>query len=279
MNDKIDLHLHSTCSDGTTSPEDVVRRASAHGLKAISLTDHDCVDGVEAAGDAGMRLGVEVIAGVELSTTLEGKDIHILGYFVDCAHASLRRYLQVFRDERHRRAERTVNRLKQLGVNLSMETVLAKAGGGVIGRPHIADALVEEGFVFSISEAFQKYLGYNRPAYEKKYVLSPQEAVELIRNAGGLACLAHPGIYNRDDLLPDLIACGLDGIEVVHAKHTPEQVRRYSEFADLYGLLKAGGSDCHGGGRGESTMGTVTVPYAFLEGLRGALRGEETRDG
>ena len=274
MTNLIDLHLHSTCSDGTASPEVVVQRASAHGLKAISLTDHDCVDGIEIASDAGRRLGVEVIAGVELSTAFEGKDIHVLGYFVDCAHPGLRNHLRIFQDERQRRAERIVSRLNQLGVNLSMEAVLAKADKGVIGRPHIADALVEEGFVFSVPEAFQKYLGYNRPAYEKKYVLSPPEAVGIIRDAGGLACLAHPGIYGRDDLFPDLVACGLDGIEVVHAKHTPEQVRRYTEFADLYNLLKTGGSDCHGGGRGEPSMGTVNVPYAFLEDLRKALRGE-----
>lgn len=275
MTDLIDLHLHSTCSDGTSSPEDVVRRAQAHGLKAISLTDHDCVDGVGIAEDVGRQMGVEVIPGVELSTTFEGKDIHILGYFVDCAHDRLLGFLQIFRDERQRRAQRTVNRLNRLGVNLSMEAVLVKAAGAVIGRPHIADALVEEGFVFSVSEAFHKYLGYNRPAYEQKYVLSPQEAVDLIQDAGGLACLAHPGIYNRDDILPALVSSGLDGVEVVHAKHTSEQVGRYTEFADLYGLLKTGGSDCHGGGRGQATMGTVSAPYAFLEDLRGSLRGEE----
>ncbi|MSS71101.1 MAG: PHP domain-containing protein [Candidatus Latescibacteria bacterium] len=270
MTDRIDLHLHSTCSDGTSRPEAVVQKACVHGLKAISLTDHDCVDGVPAAMEIGKTLGVEVIPGTELSTTFDGKDIHILAYFIDCAHPGLLRYLQLFQDERERRAERIVNRLNQLGVGLTIEAVMARAGDGVVGRPHIADALVEEGYVFSVSEAFQKYLGYNRPAYEKKYILLPEEAVRLIHEAGGLACLAHPGIYNRDDLLPALVACGLDGIEAIHSKHTPEQIRRYEEFADLYGLLKTGGSDCHGSVRGEPTMGTVDVPYTFLEGLRGA---------
>lgn len=270
MTDRIDLHLHSTCSDGTSEPEAVVQNACVHGLKAISLTDHDCVDGVRAAMDAGKALGVEVIPGAELSTTFDGKDIHILAYFIDCARPGLLSYLQIFRDERQRRAERIVDRLNQLGVGLTIEDVMARAGDGAVGRPHIADALVEEGYVFSISEAFQKYLGYNRPAYEQKYFLSPEEAVRLIHEAGGLACLAHPGIYNRDDLLPALVACGLDGIEAVHPKHTPEQIRRYEEFADRHGLLKTGGSDCHGSGRGEPTMGTVHVPYAFLERLRGA---------
>jgi predicted metal-dependent phosphoesterase TrpH len=167
MDYRIDLHLHSTCSDGTSDPEAVARKAHAHALKAISLTDHDCVDGVRPAGEAGESLGVEVIPGTELSTTFEGKDIHILAYFIDCAHPGLLGYLRVFRDERHRRAERIVNRLNQLGVGLTLEAVLARAGDGVVGRPHVADALVEEGYVFSVSEAFQKYLGYNRPAYEK----------------------------------------------------------------------------------------------------------------
>jgi predicted metal-dependent phosphoesterase TrpH len=272
MNNRIDLHLHSTCSDGTSEPEAVVQKAHAHGLKAISLTDHDCVDGVQIAMDAGRALGVEVVPGTELSATLDGKDIHILAYFIDCAHPGLINYLQIFRDERQRRAERIVNRLNQLGVDITIHAVMAKAGDGVVGRPHIADALVEEGHVFSVSEAFQKYLGYNRPAYEKKYLLSPEEAIYLIHAAGGLACLAHPGIYNRDDLLPALIACGLDGIETVYSKHTPEQIRHYEAFADLYDLLQTGGSDCHGSGRGEPTMGTVEVPYAFLDRLRGAWR-------
>jgi len=272
MDHQIDLHLHSTCSDGTSEPEAVVRMAHTHGLKAISLTDHDCVDGVRLAQEAGEGLGVEVIPGTELSTTFEGKDIHILAYFIDRAHPGLTGYLRVFRDERERRAERIVNRLNQLGVGLTMEAVLDRSGDGVVGRPHVADALVREGYVFSVTEAFQRYLGYNRPAYEKKYTLTPQEAVRLIREAGGLACLAHPGIYNRDDLLPALAACGLDAIEVVHSRHTPEQVRRYEDFADRFSLLKTGGSDCHGSGRGEPSMGTVEVPYAFLERLRGAWK-------
>jgi 3',5'-nucleoside bisphosphate phosphatase len=273
MTEPIDLHLHSTCSDGTLNPEEVVRKARSHGLKAVSLTDHDCVDGVEAATETGRGLDVEVIPGVELSTLFEGRDIHILGYLIEPAHPGLSDYLQIFRDERLRRAERIVGRLNRLGVALTMRAVLSKAGDGVIGRPHIADALLEEGFVFSVTEAFHKYLGYNRPAYERKYLLTPEEAIHLIHEAGGLACLAHPGIYNRDDILPPMVARGLDGIEVVHAKHTPEQARRYEEFADLYNLLKTGGSDCHGSGRGEPTMGTVTAPYVFLEALRDAQAG------
>ena len=149
---------------------------------------------------------------------------------------------------------------------------MEKAGDGAVGRPHIADALLQEGYVLSVPEAFQRYLGYNRPAYVRKYLLSPREAVDLIHEAGGLACLAHPGLYSRDDLLPPLLDSGLDGIEVFHSKHSPWQSQHYESYADRHGLLKTGGSDCHGSGRGESTMGTVEVPYAYLERLRQACR-------
>ena len=272
MDKRIDLHLHSTCSDGTVEPVTVVKKAHEAGLKAISLTDHDSVDGVEIAITAGESVGLEVISGVELSATLEGMDIHILAYLVDPNHPSLLDYLRIFRDERMNRAERIVKRLNQLGIGLTIHAVKAKAQEGAVGRPHIADAMVEEGYVFSIPEAFQKYLGYNRPAYERKYVLSPEEAIGLIHDASGLASLAHPGIYKRDDLLSHLVSCGLDGIETIHAKHTPEQIRHFRESAKLHGLLETGGSDCHGGGRVQPTMGTVEVPYSFLERLKEAWR-------
>ncbi len=268
MDERIDLHLHSTCSDGTFSPEEVVRRAGAKGLSAISLTDHDSTEGVLPAQEEGRKVGVEVVPGVELSAQGEGKDIHVLGYFVACDHADLVDCLGVYREARKDRAERMVKKLNKMGIRVRFEQVLARAGDGAVGRPHLADVMVEEGVVFSTNEAFHKYLGYSRPAYEPKYSLSPLEAIGVIHTAGGLACLAHPGLYTGDDLIAGLVADGLDGIEVRHTRHGPAEVARYTEIADRYGLLKTGGSDCHGDGRGEPVIGTVEVPYAFVDALK-----------
>lgn len=273
MDGGIDLHLHSTCSDGTFTPEEVVRRAAATGLSVISLTDHDSTSGLSAAQEEGRKLGVEVIPGVELSTLVDGKDLHILGYFVDDKHPELATSLEVYREERKRRAERMVKKLNSMGMALRFELVLAKAGDAAVGRPHVADVMLEEEFVFSVNEAFHKYLGYAKPAYEEKYVVSPSEAIRVIHVAGGLACLAHPVLYARDDLIEGLVADGLDGIEVVHVKQGPGEIRRYTEMADRYGLLKSGGSDCHGDGRGAPVMGCVAVPQAYLDELREAHRG------
>ena len=264
----IDLHLHSTQSDGSFSPTQVVQRAAKLGLSAISLTDHDSVAGVQEALNIGRDIGVEVIPGTELSAQEAGIDIHILGYFIDPANSDLLAYLQKFQDARRNRAEKIVARLNRLGVRITMAHVLHKAGDAAIGRPHVADVLVEEGFVFSHDHAFQKYLGYGKPAYQPKFVLTPREAVEVIHAAGGLASLAHPVLYRRDALIPDLIKQGLDGIEVMHVKHDRSDMRRYADMAKHYGLLTTGGSDCHGDGRGHAVMGTVPVPSTFLDAMK-----------
>ena len=172
MNTYIDLHLHSTQSDGSFSPTQVVQRAAELGLSAISLTDHDSVAGVQEAQNVGRDIGVEVIPGIELSTQEAGIDIHILGYFIDHENSDLLDYVQKFQDARRNRAEKIVARLNRLGVPITMAQVLYKAGDGAIGRPHVADVLVEEGFVFSHDHAFQKYLGYGKPAYQPKFVLT-----------------------------------------------------------------------------------------------------------
>ena len=272
MDERIDLHLHSTCSDGTFEPEEVVRRAAGAGLAVISLTDHDSTEGVSAAQAEGVRLGVEVIPGAELSAMVDGTDVHILAYFIDVDHRELSACLQEYRAERKRRAERIVQKLNRMGMRVRFEQVLARAGDGTIGRPHVADVLVEEGFVFSANEAFHKYLGYAKPAYEPKYLMPPEEAIQVIHAAGGLACLAHPGLYGRDDLIPKLAEAGLDGLEVRHIKHGPGEVRRYVDLAAEYGLLPTGG-DCHGDGRGAAVIGTVDVPREFVDRLRKKAEG------
>ena len=277
MNQHIDLHLHSTCSDGTFSPAEVAWRAIEADLAVISLTDHDSMEGVKAAQEEGEKLGLEVIPGTELSTQVDGKDIHILGYFIEGDHPGLVDCLKTCRGERKNRAERIVKKLNSLGMRIPFEQVLAKAGNGAIGRPHVADVLVEEGFVFSANEAFQKFLGYSKPAYEPKYTLSPAEAIQVIHAAGGLACLAHPGLYGRDDLIPGLVEDGLDGIEVRHTRHGQAEIKRYTEVAEQFGLLPSGGSDCHGDGRGSSVIGTVDVPRRYIDDL-GALAQEKASE-
>lgn len=270
MDEYVDLHMHSTCSDGTFTPEVVVRRAAELGLVAIGLTDHDSVEGVSTAEAVGREVGVDVVPGTELSAQVDEKDIHILAYFIDPEDPELANCLTQFREDRLRRAEKMVRKLNQMGIQVRMEQVLAKAEGAAIGRPHVADVMVEEGFVFSANEAFYKYIGYAKPAYQPKFSISPADAIEVIHTAGGLACLAHPLLYRRDSIIPDLVDQGLDGIEVMHIKHGPEEVQRYTDIADRYGLLKTGGSDCHGDGRGESVMGRVAVPRAFVDTLQAA---------
>ena len=267
-NTYVDLHLHSTKSDGSFSPTQVVQRAADVGLSTISLTDHDSVAGVREAQTAGRDIGVEVIPGIELSTQEANTDIHILGYFVDPDHSDLLAWLRQFQETRLKRAEKIVEKLNRLGVRIAMSQVLHRAGNAAIGRPHIADVLVEEGIVFSHDQAFQTYLGYGRPAFQPKFTLTPGQAVKIIHTAGGLASLAHPILYRRDALIPDLIEQGLDGIEVLHTKHDAAAVRRYSTMANHYGLLRTGGSDCHGDSRGEPVIGNVLVPSAFLDAMK-----------
>lgn len=272
MTGRIDLHLHSTCSDGTFTPREVARRAAAAGLSVISLTDHDSTEGVAAAQEEGARLGVEVVPGTELSARVGSTDVHILGYFIDPGHPELISWLDTFRQARLQRAERMVGKLNRMGLRVPLEKVLARAGPGAIGRPHIADVMVEEGLVFSVDEAFHRYLGYSKPAYAAKYSQSPSRAIQVIRAAGGLACLAHPGLYRRDDLIPGMVSDGLDGIEVRHTKHNASHVARYSEIARRHELLSTGGSDCHGDGRGDPMIGSVDVPLSYLEAMRERLK-------
>ena len=268
MEGGVDLHLHSTCSDGSSSPEEVVERASGLGLRAISLTDHDSMGGVAAAKAAGEVHGIDVVPGSELSAKFDGCDVHILAYFGDTDNERLIESLALYRDARRNRAERIVGRLNRLGIRVMFEQVLAKADGAAIGRPHVADVLVEEGFCFSPNEAFQKYLGYGKAAYEEKYVMPPSQAIEVIHAAGGIAVIAHPILYRDDSMLPALVEQGIDGIEVWHIKQRGIDAVRYAAFADDNGLLKSGGSDCHGDGRGEAIMGKVDVPFSVYEDLK-----------
>ena len=244
---KADLHLHTTFSDGALSPNDLIHRVHKAGLTTVAVTDHDNTGAIDESRAAALSLGIEVISGVELSTVVGEQDIHILGYFFDHHDAALQDHLALFREERRRRAERIVEKLNRLQVPLTLESVLEQAGMGSVGRPHIANALMEEGLTGTYHEAFYKYLGFGKPAYEKKYLVTPQDAFRLIADAGGLSFLAHPAHAVDESLLRKLIEAGIDGIEVVHPSHTQERVAHYNGIVSEYYLLASGGSDFHGG--------------------------------
>ena len=271
MDKFIDLHMHSTRSDGSFAPKDVVAHALSVGASTISLTDHDSVAGVAEATAAGDAVGIGVVPGVELSAQVGKKDVHILGYFIDTEQDDFKAYLKKFQEARIERAEKIVEKLNKMGVHIQMAQVLAKAGEAAVGRPHVADVLVDEGAVFSSNEAFYKYLGYGKPAYQSKYTMTPAEAIEVIHAAGGLASLAHPILYKQDDLIPQFAKVGLDALEVMHIKHDAKTTKRYSQAAEQNGLLKTGGSDCHGDGRGDAVMGLVKVPVEFLDAMKERL--------
>ncbi len=273
MDGKADLHMHTTHSDGVFTTEELLRRVKDVGLTTISITDHDNVGAIDEAIQVGKTLGVEVISGVELSSTVGEQDVHILGYFIDHKSQNLLDYLAFFRIERVRRAERIVGKLNDLNIPLKIESVLEQAGEGSVGRPHIANALLEEGLTGSYHEAFSKYIGFGKPAYQKKYQVSPQAAVELISSAGGLSFVAHPGNSIDEKVLLGLINDGVDGIEVIHPSHSPERVSHYSGIVSEYFLLASGGSDFHGGKRNDlDLLGQYYIPERQVETMRRHLR-------
>ncbi len=275
----VDLHLHTTFSDGNLTPGDLVRLCHRRGLRTISISDHDSTEGLPEAFEAADALGdMRVIPGIELSTDIPGAEVHLLGYFLDWSSPELRATLRRFRDGREGRARRMVERLGDLGVRLDFERVEELSGGGAIGRPHIAQAMVEKGYVRYPREAFERYLGRNGPAYVERSKLTPREAIELVLSHGGVPVMAHPtyssaksgreGLEDVAGILRDLKSCGLAGVEVYYGDYTPEQVACLRETADDIGLVPCGGSDYHASGNpGEPEPGSVGPPPWVVEKL------------
>lgn len=269
---RTDLHLHTAYSDGALTPRELVDKARAAGILTISITDHDNVGAIDEAIDYGKNVGVEVIPGLELSAAMGEKDVHILAYFVDQKNQNLLDYLTFFRYERLKRAERIVEKLNKINIPIKFESVQEQAGVGSLGRPHIANAMMEEGFIDSYHEAFAKYLGAGGPAYEKKFQLNPEEAIRLITESGGLSFLAHPGKYTSEVELAQLIKAGLDGIEVVHPSHNAARQEHYRGVVSQYFLLESGGSDFHGGKKNdEAAFGTFWVPIHVVDAMKKRL--------
>jgi predicted metal-dependent phosphoesterase TrpH len=253
-----DLHVHSNFSDGLLSPEEIVRKARDAGLTVISITDHDIVEGIEPAIAEGEKAGVKVIPGIEFTTDLPDTEIHILGYYIDYKAQWLKELLLKIRKDRTNRIYKIVEKLNKLGIDIKAEEVLALAEKGSVGRPHVARMLLEKGIVKSIQEAFNKYLDYNAPAYVPHFRLTPVEAVQTIVKAGGIPVYAHPAVSNKDEIIPELVAAGLGGIEVYYNKHSDAQVKHYKSLAKKYGLLMTGGSDFHGFGTARDVSFGVT---------------------
>lgn len=272
MNEKADLHIHSLYSDGVLSPIEIVTRAKQADLKVISITDHDSVGAIEPAIEAGRDIGVEVVPGIELSARYENAEIHILGYYIDYKNKDLVSSLAGFRGERLKRAQRIVDKLNELKIPITINSVLDHVKGDSVGRPHIANTLVDAGHAESYHDAFDKYIGDGRPAYEDKWIFSPEETIKLIANAGGLSFLSHPGKYITEEMILKLIKAGLDGIETVHPCHTPDLVYYYRGIVNQYCLLECGGSDFHGGERGDDhTFGQYTIPISTVNLMRKSL--------
>ena len=263
-----DLHLHTFFSDGTFTPEELVERASKLGFAAIALTDHDTVEGCERAATACAAAQMEFISGTELTAEHEDTEVHILAYFVDTQNQTLLTRIAGFQSVRQNRIREMVAALNKLGIPLKAESVFALANCKSPGRPHVARALVKEKLIGNLDEAFERYLKKGRPAWVPKTKMSALEAVELIHQAGGLAVMAHPGLNRTDEIIPDLVAAGLDGIECFHTKHSTTMAERYLEIADKFHLLVTGGSDCHGFSKNRPIIGTVKLPYEHVEKLK-----------
>jgi len=280
MVSRVDLHLHTTVSDGALRPEELVRAASIAGIQVMAVTDHDSVDGIRDAERAASDLSIQVIPGIEVSASLDGDDVHVLGYFLDPDDRVLREALSRLQEGRVAQARSVVERLAELGWPLDWDRVMAIAQGGSIGRPHIARALIERGYVGSVDEAFSRFLRRGGPGYVEGQKLLPQEAVSLIKEAGGVPSLAHPIIVGASDyrldldrLLPVMVEAGLEGIEAYYKGYTPEVTAFLFGLASRYRLVPTGGSDFHGGGVvADAELGAVEVPWETVERLRGRQR-------
>ncbi len=267
----MDLHCHTTFSDGSFTPEDVVGQAAAAGVTTLAITDHDELGywerGVAAAADAGIRL----MPGVELSAMHRGKDVHILGYGFDPADADLREALARFKDFRLGRAGRMIKLLQGLGLSIELEDITTPDQAGALARPHLAKHLFETGQVSSVQEAFDLYLADGGLAFQEKAFLPPEQACAMIRDAGGVPVVAHPKINGVETLIEDLVDMGLGGIEVLHSQHSLDDRERFAAMADRLGLVKTGGSDFHGAVKPDVHFGGVRTPLEWLEPLEAAF--------
>ena len=264
----IDLHTHSTASDGLLAPAELVKQAREAGLGLIALTDHDNTNGLQEALEAGHANQLEIVPGIELNTEIPGAEVHVLGYFLDYQQPAFQHTIETLRDMRVDRAQRMVKKLQSLGIHITWERVRELAAG-TVGRPHVAAALVEKGYASSVPDAFNRYLYYGGPGYVPRYKLSPLDASRMIQSVHGLPVLAHPAqLPNLDTLLASLAQTGLAGMEVYYGDYSPETVDRLHSLAEQHHLIPTGGSDYHGPGIHPTPLGARQVPEESVERLR-----------
>lgn len=275
---RIDLHTHTTASDGTLSPQELVALAGKVGVGILAVADHDTTESVDPVMTLGAQAGIEVIPAVELNTDVEDSEVHVLGYFIDHHQPWFQEFLTMLRNGRANRAAKMVEKLNALGIKMDYAQVAGHAQGAV-GRPHVARALMEAGVVRTFEEAFEKYIGRRGPAYVERLRVTPADAVRTIARAGGIPALAHPGWGARDDLIPELIEAGLEGIEVYYPDHTPQLTLHYMRLAEQYNLLMTGGTDFHGTAvASKAPLGSQYVPVDVVDKLK-ARHTEKQRAG
>lgn len=276
MDKRIDLHTHSTASDGSMSPRELVRHAKESGLLAMAITDHDTIDGVEEALDEGARLGIEVIAGVEISVDFD-PEMHILGYFFGNSYKNFEPILKKLRLSRDERNPKMIEKLQSLGFDITLEEVRAEAKGNIVARPHMASVMLKKGYVQSIREAFDKYISEGKPAFVKKGKMSPEECIENITKAGGIPVIAHPIFLNLtwdelDKLVESLTKVGLKGIETYYVENSEEDTDNLLKISLKHNIIPTGGSDFHGTFKPDINIGegrgNLFVPYEVLERLK-----------
>ncbi len=268
MDKNIDLHLHTLHSDGELTAEALLKLAASKNLSCVSITDHDTFAAYATAPQIAESMGVELIPGIEISSMDKGRDVHILGYFCDIQNKEFSAALDIQHERRKDRIRASLEKLRNLGINIEYKLVEQFCTGVSIGRPHIAVAMIATGYVSSFSEAFDRYLGEGAPAYSPPIGMVSEEAISLIKKSGGLAVMAHPEYTNADDLIPKLVEWGIEGIEVYNYK-TTKNVKKYKKIAQKYGLVETGGSDFHY--EGITLLGEQHLPYSIVEELRARL--------
>ncbi len=267
-----DLHMHTTFSDGTFSPEEMAQAAQRHRLACVALTDHDTVAGCARMAAECARLGIEFVNATELTAEIDGVEVHILGYFIDPANPHFLASLVKFQHARQQRIRDMATRLQAQGIPLEADAVFAIAKCESPGRPHVARALVQAGLCSSMDEAFERFLKKHRPAWVPKFKISAHDAIALIHHAGGVAVIAHPALNKSDDIIPVLVAAGIDGIECFHTRHSTAASEHYMLMAEQYGLAITGGSDCHGMNKGRPLMGGIKLPVIHVRQLEARAR-------
>src|SRR5256886_2057013 len=263
-----DLHLHTIFSDGTYTPEELTGRAQQLGLAPLALPAHATVEGAAPRAPACQQAGLDFIPATELTAEFDDNELHLLGYFVDTQNPRLLAEMAKFQKVRQERIHEMVARLNQLDIPLQADAVFAIANCRSPGRPHVGRALVAGGFCSGLDEAFERFLKKNRPAWVPKFKISALDAIGLIHQAGGLAAMAHPGLKRTDKIIPNLVTAGLDGLECFHTKHTPSTSEHYVRLAKEFSLAITGGAGCHGLSKGKPLIGTVKLPYEYVERLK-----------